>query len=68
MAWLFVYGMDEDLEEGPHSSRELVKEPLQDENRIYWSSQILLNLGLLSHVARDFFQWAYLHDDRECEL
>lgn len=27
MAWQSVYGMDEDLEEGPRSIRELVMEP-----------------------------------------
>lgn len=56
MAWQSVCGMDEDLEQGPRSSRELVTEPLPDKSRIYWSSQRLLNLGLLSHVARNSFQ------------
>lgn len=60
MAWLSVYGMDEDLEEGPRSSRELVKEPLPDEDRIYWSSQRLLNLELLSHLGRNLFQYGVL--------
>lgn len=39
MAWQSVYGMDEDREEGPRSSHELVREPLPDVDRIYWSSQ-----------------------------
>lgn len=39
MAWQSVYGTDEDLEEGPRSSHELVTEPLPHKSRIYWSSQ-----------------------------
>lgn len=40
MAWQSVYGMDEDLEEGPRSCRGLVTEPFPDVSRIYWSSEI----------------------------